>query len=323
MHDTVALVGSGLIGRGWAILFASAGGAVRIYDADLAAGDKARAAIADTLRVLEAERMIESSAALLGRMTWCESLEAAVDGAAYVQESVFESVEAKSSVFEALGHVTGPDVILASSGSGIPPEQFMQNVRYRERCLIAHPFSPPHLIPLVEIVPTRWTSPAVIDKTVARLEAIGQRPVRIHKPVFGFAVNRLQAVVIDEAISLVRQGVIDPADLDLCMSHGLGLRWAFMGPFETMDLNAAHGFAEYVSKYGDFYRALLEAGGGPRQPWTGEPIERIEAWRRAACPSEDQVTRRRLWRDGMLMKLAQLLRGPRLGAPSSSGRAPS
>jgi len=312
MRDVVALIGSGLIGRGWAMLFANAGSDVRIYDVDPAANDKARAAIEDNLRALESGRMIDSAAALLERMTWCASLESAVDGAAYVQESVFESLEAKRAVFEQLGRATSPQTTLASSGSGIPPEDFMAGVQHRERCLIAHPFSPPHLIPLVEIVPTRWTSEHTIKATIARLEALGQRPVLIHKPVFGFVVNRLQAVVIDEAISLVRQGVIDPADLDLCMSHGLGLRWAFMGPFETMDLNAARGFKEYVTKYGDFYQTLLGTE-RPARPWTGEAIERIEAWRRAACATEGDVAQRRLWRDGMLMKLARLLRGPRLG----------
>jgi L-gulonate 3-dehydrogenase len=312
VQEVVALVGTGLIGRGWAMLFANAGCEVRLYDADPGAAAKARAAISENLRLLQDEGMIESAEALMQRLSFCATLEDAVRGAAYVQESVFESTPVKSGVFVQLGELTGPEVILASSGSGIPPEEFMVDVRHRERCLIAHPFNPPHLIPLVEIVRTRWTSDKAVEATRARMRAIGQKPVTIHKPVFGFAVNRLQAVVIDEAISLVRQGVIDPEDLDLCMSQGLGLRWAFMGPFETMDLNAAHGFKEYTEKYGQFYRQLLESSGS-REPWVGEPVERIEAWRRSACPREEDVTRRRLWRDHMLMKLARLLRGARLG----------
>ena len=131
----------------------------------------------------------------------------------------------------------------------------------------------------------------------------------------GFAINRLQAVLIDEAISLVEEGVIDPADLELCLSQGLGLRWAFMGPFETMDMNSAQGFKEYVTKYSGAYHGMLDTIRPPR-PWSARAIDRIEAWRRAEYPGEADITRRRLWRDRNLMKLAQLFRGKRLGGSS-------
>lgn len=312
MKGTVALLGAGLIGRGWAILFANAGYGVRVYDADVQAPATAFEAIAANLGVLEAEGMIPDAAALLERIAFAPTLKAATEDASYVQESIKEDVAAKRATFEELGRVCAPEVILASSCSGIPPERFMASTRARERCLIAHPFSPPHLIPLVELVPTRWTSPAALETTRSLMVSLGQRPVLIHKPVQGFVVNRLQAAVINEALRLVGDEVIDAADLDLCMSQGLGLRWAFMGPFETMELNAPGGFSDYVTKFAGTYRAILTDMGISRS-WSRSAIDMVERARRATLPEPQQIPARRLWRDQMLMKLAKLLRGPRLG----------
>lgn len=312
MTRTVALLGAGLIGRGWAILFANAGYDVRVYDTGAQAPVTAREAIAANLRVLEAEGMIRDARALLERIAFAPTLKAATEGACYVQESITEDVVAKRAAFEELGSLCAPEVILASSCSGIPPEQFIAGTRARERCLIAHPFSPPHLIPLVELVPTRWTSPVALETTRSLMLSLGQRPVLIHKPVHGFVVNRLQAAVINEALRLVGDEVIDAADLDLCMSQGLGLRWAFMGPFETMELNAPGGFSDYVTKFGGTYRAIL-TDMGIAGSWSRSAIDTVERARRATLPELQQIPARRLWRDQMLMKLAKLLRGPRLG----------
>jgi 3-hydroxyacyl-CoA dehydrogenase len=315
MNGVVALVGCGLIGRGWMMLFANAGYEVRAYDAGAQARELALSAVKANLELLERERMIESAADLLGRVRFCSSMAEAVDGAGYVQESVPESREAKQEVFSELGRLTRSDAILASSCSSIPPAQFLENVDHPERCLIAHPFSPPHLIPLVELVPSRRTSEATLRRTASLLRELGQAPVLINKPVVGFAVNRLQAAVINEALSLVADGVIAPEDVDLCMSQGLGLRWAFIGPFETMELNAPKGFLDYATKFAGTYRSILDTMNLDR-PWSQEALERVESWRRAELPTEADVTERRLWRDHNLMKLAQLFRGPRLGGPS-------
>jgi 3-hydroxyacyl-CoA dehydrogenase len=314
MSGSVAVVGCGLIGRGWSILFANAGYEVRIYDDNEGARTVTRKAIETNLRLLEEEHMIVGADQLMQQMKYCSTLEGAVEGACYVQESVPEVLETKRSVFSALDRIAAPETILASSCSTIPPEQFMADTTHRGRCLIAHPFSPPHLIPLVEIVPTRWTTAEVVASTQQLMRAIGQRPVMIHKPVVGFAVNRLQAAVINEALSLVEEGVIDPADLDLCMSQGLGLRWAFLGPFETMELNAPRGFKDYASKFGGVYRSILATMRVDR-PWSAQAINAVERWRRAELPTEAEVTQRRLWRDHNLMRLGKLFRGPRLGRP--------
>jgi L-gulonate 3-dehydrogenase len=313
---TVALVGCGLIGRGWIILFANAGYLIRVYDESEQALSRGAEAVRANLDLLEQEGMIDSAEDLLNRVRFCSTLAEAVAGAEFVQESVHEMRESKRSVFLELGRLAAPDAVLASSCSTIPPEQFLEDVDHRERCLIAHPFSPPHLIPLVELVPTRWTSESTLLRTRELMVELGQVPVLIRKAVVGFAVNRLQAAVINEALSLVDEGVISPADLDLCMSQGLGLRWAFLGPFETMELNAPKGFKEYVAKFGGVYRSILDTMHADRA-WSAKAIDAVESWRRAELPAEADVTRRRLWRDHQLMKLAKLFRGPRLGGPRS------
>src|SRR6516164_4441771 len=202
MDRAVALIGCGLVGRGWMILFAKAGYAVRVYDASGSARRIPLDAVKANLELLEQERMIDSASELLGRMHACTSLAEAVEGVDYVQESVPESAETKRAVFSELGRTARPEVILASSCSSIPPAQFLEEVSHPERCLIAHPFNPPHLIPLVELVPSRLTSHRTLVRTRELLEELGQRPVLIRKPVVGFAVNRLQAALINEAISL-------------------------------------------------------------------------------------------------------------------------
>jgi 3-hydroxyacyl-CoA dehydrogenase len=313
MSGAVALIGCGLIGRGWMILFANAGYEVRAYDASAEACGLAASAVKANLELLERERMIDSAVDLFGRVRFCSSMGEAVEGAEYVQESVPERREAKEAVFAELARLTRPETILASSCSSIPPEQFLEKVKHPERCLIAHPFSPPHLIPLVELVPSRLTSETTLRRTESLLRELGQAPVLINKPVVGFAVNRLQAAVINEALSLIAEGVIAPEDLDLCVSQGLGLRWAFMGPFETMELNAAKGFLDYATKFAGTYRSILDTMSLDR-PWSNEALERVESWRRAQLPAEADVTRRRLWRDHNLMKLAKLFRGPKLGS---------
>ena len=316
MSRTAALIGCGLIGRGWIILWANAGHEVRVYDESEAARTQAADAVQANLQLLQQEGMIDSAQSLLSRVRFCATMAEAVAGAEYVQESVHEICATKRAVFLELGRLAGPHAILASSCSTIPPEQFLAEVDHRERCLIAHPFSPPHLIPLVELVPTRWTSEHTLQRTRELMISLGQVPVLIRKPVVGFAVNRLQAAVINEALSLVAEGVIAPADLDLCMSQGLGLRWAFLGPFETMELNAPKGFLDYATKFGGVYRSILDTMRVDR-PWSARAIGEVESWRRAELPAETDVVRRRLWRDHNLMRLAKLFRGPRLGGPRS------
>ena len=300
----IAVVGSGLVGRGWALVFARAGCTVRLWDAD--PGQAARA-----VRGIEAELdgLAELGLAgdgpppdVLGRIAVAPTLDAALDGAAHVQECTPEVLETKRAVFAQLDAAAARDTVLASSTSGIRASLFSEALPGRARCLVAHPLNPPHLIPLVELVPAPWTDPAVVDRTRALMEGVGQATVTLKKEVPGFVVNRLQGALLHEAFRLVEDDVADVADVDAAVASGLGLRWSFMGPFETIDLNAPGGIADYVARYGQLYLDLARDGGPPR-PWDAGLARALEADRRRQLPAGRLGDRAR-WRDRRLALLA-------------------
>jgi 3-hydroxyacyl-CoA dehydrogenase len=169
---------------------------------------------------------------------------------------------------------------------------------------VAHPVSPPSLVPLVELVPTPWTDPGVTERAKRLLTEAGQSVVTLKREIPGFVLNRLQAAVICEAMHLVGAGVIEPDDLDRTMRDGLGLRWSFMGPFETMDLNAEEGIGGYLGRFAASYEAMAKDL-KVAEPWRPEAVAAIEADRRRRVPS-DRLAERRRWRDRRLMRLLRL-----------------
>jgi 3-hydroxyacyl-CoA dehydrogenase len=206
----------------------------------------------------------------------------------------------KQKLFAALDKAARPDAVLASSTSGIPASKFTKELAGRARCLVAHPVNPPYLVPLVELCPAPWTEPAAVTRTRALMSRAGQAPVTVNKEVTGFALNRLQGALLAEAFRLLADGVISPADLDATVKHGLGLRWSFMGPLETIDLNAPGGLADYCGRYGGLY-AELQREMTPRE-WNEELVAKLQAARRADLPA-NMLAVRQEWRDRRLMAL--------------------
>jgi 3-hydroxyacyl-CoA dehydrogenase len=299
-----AMVGTGLIGRGWAAAFARAGWEVRLWDSVPGAAAAARTAVGFSLQDMEAVGLVDDAARATAGVEVAQSLEQALDGVDYVQESVPEQVDIKRGVFELIDAAAPADVPVGSSSSTIAGSLFLSKIPGRARCIVAHPANPPHLMPVVELVPSPWHDEAFVARICALLASIGQVPVLVRKEIEGFVMNRLQTAVVNEAVALVAQGVIDPADLDKVMKHSLGLRWAFMGPFETMDLNAPNGFQDYAARYGRYYQAMGR-GLSVADPWPGEALERIEDSRRAET-SREAVGARMRWRDQALMRLLAL-----------------
>lgn len=301
----VAIVGSGVIGRGWAALFARAGFTVSVYDPAEGVARGAVDAATGILFDLEAQGLLDDAEAAVGRLHAVASLDAAVAEASYVQESAPENVAVKADLLAKIDSLAPSGTPIGSSCSAIVPELFMREIPGRARCIVAHPFNPPHAIPLVELVTSEWTSEETVGKVRALMEQIGQAPIVVRKTLPGYVANRLQAAVVNESMHLVAAGVVSPADLDLALRSGLGLRWAFMGPFETMDLNARGGFADYAAKFGTAY---MEMGAQLRvhAPWEPEALQRIEAWRRSEVPL-DELPRRERWRDRVLMQLRRFI----------------
>jgi L-gulonate 3-dehydrogenase len=298
---TTAVVGAGLIGRSWAIVFARAGHRVQVFDAAPDGADRALAAIDVSLADLAAAGLItEAPAAVRARIVVAGTLEAAVAGAELVQESTREELEAKRAVFRALDAAAAPDAILASSTSTIPASAIADDLPGRSRALVAHPVNPPHLVPLVELAPAPWTDPAVVERARAIYTAVGQVPVTVRREIEGFLLNRLQAAVLAEAYRLYADGYASAADIDRTMRDGLGLRWSFMGPFETIDLNAPAGVPDYMDRYG----ALMSGIAASMEPrtWDPEVIAALAAERRAALPAEE-LPARGAWRDRRLARL--------------------
>jgi 3-hydroxyacyl-CoA dehydrogenase len=300
--EKIALVGGGLIGQAWAIVFARAGHDVMLYDAEPAALKQAHDAIAARLQDLAGFELVGDPHAVAGRIGYLTGLAEALEGAAYVQESTPERVEVKRAVFSELDRLAAPEAILASSTSGIPASSFTEHIGGRQRCLVAHPINPPYVTPLVELCPAPWTDPAVVDRTHELMTRVGQAPIRLRREVQGFVANRMQAALIGAALRMVMDGVASAADVDVAIRDGIGLRWSFMGPFETIDLNAPGGIADYLRRYGPLYQAI-EREQGPLD-WGDEGLlRRLEDERRALLPT-GRLAERSVWRDRRLMALA-------------------
>jgi len=298
----VAIIGTGLIGRGWAAAFARAGWSVSLWDATDGAAETARTFVAATLADMASAGLVADAKAAAALVSVASTMKDALAGADYAQESVPERADVKRNVFLSLDSLAAPETLLASSTSTIGGSLFLSDVPGRARCIVAHPANPPHLMPVVEVAPSPWHDESTVRRACEILASIGQVPVIVKKEIEGFVLNRLQTAVVNEAVSLVANGVIEPADLDAVMKHGLGLRWALMGPFETMDMNAPSGFLDYATRFGHLYQQMgrdLNVAA----PWPQEALQRIEASRRAETPG-DAVDERMRWRDRALMRLA-------------------
>lgn len=304
--NIVAIVGAGLVGSGWAIVFARSGHPVRVFDPSPEVRGRVMDWARDSLKDLAANGLVDDPSIVLGRITVVDTLEAALDGASYVQESVFETVEAKTAASLAIDALMHPDAIVGSSSSGIPASRFTEACKNRGRFVIAHPVNPPHLVPVVEIVPAPWTSPGVVETVADLMTAAGQAPVRLTREIDGFVLNRLQGVLLNEAWALYEEGIASLEDIDATISQGLGLRWFFMGPFETIDLNAPGGIDDYAARLRGLYAGMVRVP--PPGPWSDAVIRKATEERRAALPAED-LPARRAWRDRMLAKLAALKKG--------------
>jgi L-gulonate 3-dehydrogenase len=300
----VAIVGAGFIGRGWAISFARAGHAVALWDADAAAPGKALSYIEGLLPDLAAQDLLNgnSAADVLARMRGVAGLEEALAGAEYVQENTPEKVEIKRAVFARLDAAAAPGTILASSTSALLPSSFTESLAGRARCIVVHPLNPPYLIPAAEVVPAPWTDADVIERTASFLRDAGHAPIVMKRELDGFVMNRLQGALLEEAFRLVASGHASVEDIDIGIREGLALRWSFMGPFETIDLNAPAGVRDYVERYGALYKHLHSTAQG-RADWSGAVLDTIEAERRKRLPTA-KLQDRQAWRDRHLMALA-------------------
>jgi 3-hydroxyacyl-CoA dehydrogenase len=217
-----------------------------------------------------------------------------------VQENTAERLEVKREVYAQMDAAAKPECILASSTSTIETSRFAEGLKGRHRCLVAHPVNPPHIVPIVEISPAPFTSPEVVARTRALHQKVGQVPITVKREVEGFILNRLQAALLNEAWRLVKEDYVSVEDLDKTIRDGLGLRWAFMGPFETIDLNAPGGIPDYAARYGPKLHGMMKDV--RYDAWDPALVAKVEAERRKIMP-QDKHAEREAWRDRRLMAL--------------------
>ncbi|OCG74642.1 3-hydroxyacyl-CoA dehydrogenase [Microbacterium sediminis] len=305
MTAPLAVLGGGSIGVAFALQFALAGRAVRVYEPS----PDRRTAIPGELRArlaeLAAHGLLDDDLdAVAGRVVLTSAVAEAVAGAAIAQECAPERAEIKRALF-AEAAAADPDAILASSSSAIVPSAITGEEPWADRLIVAHPGNPPYLIPVIELVPGPRTAAGVIDRAAAVYEAVGLRPVRLTREIEGFVFNRLQGAVLREAYCLLRDGIASVDDIDAVMREGLGRRWSFMGPFETSDLNVRGGLEAHAARMAPAYERM-GAERGQHDPWTPELVAEAHRQRREILPLEEWEDRV-LWRDRELMRRKRLL----------------
>jgi len=268
----VAIVGAGTIGASWAALFLAHGLEVVVSDPAGDAEAQTRARVAAAWPVLkELGRVAEGASS--DALRFEPDLAAALADVDFVQENAPEREDFKIDLFARMDAILPPHVIVASSSSGLIMSRLQSRCQHPERFVIGHPFNPPHLIPLVEVVGGDKTSADTIDRSIAFYQAMGKYPIRLNKEVPGHIANRLQAAVWREAIHLAAENVASVADIDAAVSQGPGLRWALFGPHMTFNLGGgAGGLAQFMHH-------LL----GPVQTWwddLGAPVVTPELQRK-------------------------------------------
>jgi len=299
MSRNIAVIGSGLIGRAWAIVFARAGCNVRMWDPEPEVRRQLIAQLTETCRISG------DDLSCLSHVTVCEGIEDAIEGAEWVQESGPEKIDVKRALFARLDALAPPGTILASSSSALVASLFAGDLAGRGRILVAHPVNPPHLVPVVELCPSFDTRADVMDRAEDLMRAVAQVPVRMTREIDGFILNRLQAVVLAEALSLIEQGIVTPQGLDDTICHGLGRRWTLMGPMATINLNAPGGIADYLARYGPTM-ARLSSAAARGEAFTPQAAAILVA----ALPGPEQVPALSRARDLRLAALSRHLKQP-------------
>jgi 3-hydroxyacyl-CoA dehydrogenase len=241
--EKIAVVGLGTIGMSWTAYFLARGFAVTATDIDPAAEARTRDYVAQSFTSLEELGLVARGAGLNG-FTFSNSLEGAIKGADFVQENGPENEGSKTELLAKIDRVAPEYVPIASSTSALRISSLQSQCRYPARCFVGHPFNPPHLIPLVEIVGGSRTDRRVLEWAGWFYREIGREPIHLQREIYGHIANRLQYVLFNEAARLVLDGVASVEDVDRAVSWGPGMRWALFGPFMTMHLGGGSGGME-------------------------------------------------------------------------------
>ena len=243
----IAVVGTGVIGASWAAYFLAKGFDVAATDPAAGAENRLRTLVDGFWPALEHVGL--AAGASRSRLRFDPDIMGAVEGCAFIQENGPERVDVKRDLLAKISAAVPSDSLIATSSSGILISDIQDAAAYPERVLLGHPFNPPHLMPLVEVVGGRLTSADAIERALAFYKSIGKKPIHIRREVKGHVANRLQAALWREAFYLVEQGIASVEDVDTAIAHGPGLRWALLGPFLNLHLSGGTGGIAHVLKH--------------------------------------------------------------------------
>ncbi|MGV3653809.1 MAG: 3-hydroxyacyl-CoA dehydrogenase NAD-binding domain-containing protein [Noviherbaspirillum sp.] len=245
--DKIAIVGAGVIGTSWAACFLAQGFKVAVTDPAPDAEQRLRAGLVEWWPALEEFGL--APGASMDKLSFCADLAEAVKGAAFIQENGPERLDAKHAMLAAIEAAAPPDALIASSTSGLLISDIQAGMKHPERLVLGHPFNPPHLIPLVEVLGGKATSEENVAKAMDFYASIGKKPIRLNREVKGHVANRLQVALWREAFSLVEQGIASVKDIDTAIAHGPGLRWALLGPFLNLHASGGAGGIEHTLRH--------------------------------------------------------------------------
>ncbi len=317
----ITCVGGGTIGSSWALIFALKGHEVTIYDVSDDVLINSNDRIRTWLKLLLKKGFIERKQIdqTIGKINSTLSLNDAVMDADHIQESVFENLNLKKKIFDEVSLLVKPSAILASSSSGLSITEIQKVAKRPERCIIIHPINPPHLIPLVEIVPGKKTSPEVVNSVYDFMLRLGKIPIIVRKQVPGFVFNRLAAALWREALNILDEGVATVDDIDKVVYAGMGLRWAIMGPFLTYHLGGGEKGLEYFIHH---IHPTFSKCWKSMRTWTVAPRaiaeKAVEGVKQMNLVKEKSYKELVEWRDDKLIELVKLLFDQRVSEDKTS-----
>lgn len=304
----IGIVGSGLIGQNWSMIFASAGYNVTVFDVDPDQLKRTQSSLKSTLEQYERDGYLRGKLTAVQQMaliSTSSSISDCLKDAFYVQECVPENLDLKKKVFAEMDAVASDGVILASSSSCLCASMFTEGLTHKANMLVAHPINPPYFIPLVELVPAPWTKQDVVTKARGLMEEVGQSPITLRRESLGFALNRIQYAAINESWNMYQSGLLSAEDIDRVCHTGLGLRYAFIGPLETMHLNA-NGITDYCERYAEgAYNVQKETFKPVPVMYDVSTAEKVQEEFNQTIPL-DKLAERRRWRDKRLAELSKL-----------------
>ena len=247
--NNIGICGAGLIGASWAIGFANAGFNCLVYDSNdesIRNFEKTSDQLLLDLETLDPKIDVKK---IKSNITLNCTINEICKDVILIQESIIEDLDTKQKIFKELDKLSSKNTILASSSSYLLISKISELVEHKHRCINAHPALPPHVVPFVEVVGSDYTSNEIVQEAIKLYKKANYAAIVVNKETEGFVLNRLQGALLNEAVRLHEGGYASMEDIDIALKHALGIRWAFMGPFEIMDLNAPEGIKDSFSRY--------------------------------------------------------------------------